>query len=158
MFSKDVVGGFALTKGIGIDADDLIAFEKALIDARINKFNLIPVSSVLPAGFEELTIDEFIDTLEIGDPLCCVLSKTNTIRRCAGVAIAIPKNKMQHGMIAEATAENLDALKEKLQKRITALAQLNNIRDYTIKSLEVDLSQSKEEAVGIVAAVLNWYR
>jgi arginine decarboxylase len=96
---------FFLTKGVGIHKNYLQAFELALEKAGISRFNLVPVSSILPPGCKKISKDEGLKYLKDGQIVFTVLSKnaTNEPNRliAASIGCAIPADQSQYGFIAE---------------------------------------------------------
>jgi arginine decarboxylase len=96
---------FFLTRGVGVHEDKLVSFEMALRDARIPQFNLVTVSSILPPGCEQVTIDEGLKQLSAGQIVFCVLSRNETNSPgdliSASVAVARHTDPAHHGYIAE---------------------------------------------------------
>ena len=94
-----------LTRGIGRDEDKLIAFEYALRDARIQQFNLVPVSSIIPPNCKLVPIDEGLKELKDGQILFLVLSKkeSNKLNETvsASISITFPSDPTKYGYVAE---------------------------------------------------------
>lgn len=93
------------TKGVGKHRDNLQSFEEALRDAGIAAFNLVRVSSIYPPHCKILSRQRGLAGRAPGEIVFCVLaeSRTNEPNRlaCAGIGLAIPADKSQHGYIAE---------------------------------------------------------
>ena len=96
---------FFLTRGVGVHQDKLVSFEMALRDARIPQVNLVTVSSILPPGCEQVSIDEGLKHLSAGQIVFCVLSRNETDKSgdliSASVAVARHTDPAHHGYIAE---------------------------------------------------------
>lgn len=96
---------FFLTKGVGIHKNRLQAFELALEKAKISKFNLVSVSSILPPNCRKISREEGLKYLKPGEIVFVVMSKnaTNEPNRliAASIGCAIPKDPKQYGYIAE---------------------------------------------------------
>ena len=94
-----------LTKGLGRDQDKLIAFEYALRSAKIQQFNLVPVSSIIPPHCEVVSVDEGLKELKEGQILFLVLSReeSNHLHQnvSASISMALPKDPAKYGYIAE---------------------------------------------------------
>jgi arginine decarboxylase len=95
-----------LTKGTGVHKDRLASFELALRDARIEKFNLVCVSSILPPNCKIVSIEKGLLELKPGSIVHCVLARneTNEPHRlmAAAVGTAVPMdNKENYGYISE---------------------------------------------------------
>ncbi len=93
------------TKGVGRHEDPLVSFELALRDARIEKFNLVPVSSVYPPNCIEVSREEGLKELKPGQIVFCVMAKftSNEVGKTiyASIGVAIPENKNLNGYITE---------------------------------------------------------
>lgn len=94
-----------LTKGAGIHREKLQSFELALRDAKIEKCNLVRVSSIFPPGCRIISRNQGSKLLQPGQITFCVLSEnaTNEPNRliAASVGIAIPADITQHGYLSE---------------------------------------------------------
>jgi len=94
-----------LTRGIGRHREKLASFEEALRDAKIARFNIVPVSSIFPPNCKVVPVSKGLERLSSGQILHCVISRnaTDENRRLisASVGLAIPKNRNIHGYISE---------------------------------------------------------
>jgi len=94
-----------LTKGVGVHRNKLTSFELALRDAKIEKFNLVYVSSILPPDCKVIPRDEGVNLLKPGQIVFCVLAKneTNEPNRLisAAIGLARPKESNQYGYLSE---------------------------------------------------------
>lgn len=93
------------TKGVGRHIDALVSFELALRDAGIEKFNLVPVSSIYPPYCEIVSFEEGIKELTPGQIVFCVMSKITSCEQnkkiFASVGVAIPPDPSLHGYLTE---------------------------------------------------------
>ncbi len=97
---------YFFTKGKGIHKEYLQSFELALRDARIEKCNLVSVSSILPPKCKRiLSLDEAVGLVEPGQLTAVVLARnaTNEPNRliAASIGVAIPADETQHGYLSE---------------------------------------------------------
>ena len=94
-----------LTKGSGMHREKLQSFELALRDAKIEKCNLVRVSSIFPPGCKIISRNQGSKELQPGQITFCVLSEnaTNEPNRliAASVGIAVPADLTQHGYLSE---------------------------------------------------------
>ena len=92
---------FFISSGIGISEHQLVAFDNALIDARIANYNLLRVTSILPAGATQANSIE----LREGSPLLTAFARidSNTPGDCiaTAVGVAIPSSSGDVGVIME---------------------------------------------------------
>ncbi len=93
------------TKGVGRHEDALISFELALRDAGIEKFNLVPVSSIYPPGCIEVNREEGLKELRPGQIVFLVMSRFTSNEEgktiYASLGIAIPENRNLNGYLTE---------------------------------------------------------
>jgi len=93
------------TKGAGVHKDRLASFEAALRDAKIEKFNLVYVSSIFPPGCKTVTVDEGLKHLTPGQIVYCVMarSETNEPNRLvsAAIGVAVPQDSNRYGYLSE---------------------------------------------------------
>jgi arginine decarboxylase len=96
---------FFLTSGIGVHRERLAAFELALRDADIEQQNLVSVSSILPAGCEQIEREEGAGTLRPGEITFCVMARTETNepgrRIHSSIGLARPADPAMYGYISE---------------------------------------------------------
>lgn len=94
-----------LTEGVGIHREKLTSFEMALRAAGIARYNLVRVSSILPARCELVGREEGVEMLRPGQVLFTVLSEAATNepsrRVVASIGLAIPKDPDHYGYISE---------------------------------------------------------
>jgi len=93
------------TKGVGRHKEYLQSFELALRDARIEKCNLVTVSSIFPPGCKRITADEGIRDLQPGQITFAVMARnqTNEPNRliAASIGVATPADTTQYGYLSE---------------------------------------------------------
>ncbi len=96
---------FFLTKGVGRHREALSSFELALRDAKINRFNLVTVSSIVPPGCKQVSREQGVDMLKAGEIVFLVLARnsTNEPHRlvASSIGVAIPSNPEEYGFLAE---------------------------------------------------------
>jgi arginine decarboxylase len=93
------------TKGVGKHKEYLASFELALRDAKIEKYNLVTVSSIYPVGCKRIPIDKGLQELKPGQIVHCVMARnsTNEPNRliASSIGVAIPKDKKMYGYLSE---------------------------------------------------------
>jgi arginine decarboxylase len=94
-----------LTKGVGRHREKLASFELALRMAKIEKYNIVNVSSILPPNVKVTSREKAVKELETGQILFCVVSRaqTNEPNRLisASIGVAIPADNKAYGYISE---------------------------------------------------------
>ncbi len=100
-----VPGKMFFTKGVGRHKDYLQSFELALRDAKIEKCNLVTVSSIYPPGCKRIPTDEGLKLLEPGQITFSVMARnaTNEPNRliAASIGVATPADTTQYGYLSE---------------------------------------------------------
>lgn len=119
------------TKGIGVHEKDMRAFEEALRDAGVHTCNFVKVSSVIPPGCKLISKEEGIKLLRPGQITFAIMAQSMTNEPeqiiTAGIGMAQPKDKTQHGFLTEAeeiigrTAEDVeqDVIEMSIENLIT---------------------------------------
>jgi len=103
--SKLVPQKVFFTAGVGVHEDSLVSFELALRDAGIEKFNLVPVSSIYPPGCEIVDRVEGLKELHPGQIVFCVMARhtSNEAGKTiyASIGAAIPDDPSLNGYLTE---------------------------------------------------------
>lgn len=93
------------TKGVGRHKDYLQSFELALRDAKIEKCNLVTVSSIFPPGCKRIPTEEGLKELQAGQITFAVMARnaTNEPNRliAASIGVATPADSTQYGYLSE---------------------------------------------------------
>lgn len=93
------------TKGVGRHKDYLQSFELALRDAKIEKCNLVTVSSIYPPGCRRISTEDGLRALQPGQITFAVMARnaTNEPNRliAASIGVATPSDASQYGYLSE---------------------------------------------------------
>ena len=93
------------TKGVGRHKEYLASFEAALRVAKIEKFNLVTVSSIYPVGVQRVSLEEGLKELNPGQIVHAVMARnaTNEPNRliASSIGAAIPADKSMYGYLSE---------------------------------------------------------
>lgn len=94
-----------LTRGVGKHKEKLASFEMALRDAKLAHFNIVRVSSILPAGARIVARRSGLRRLDPGQIVFAIVSDnaTNEPHRlvAASIGIARPKDPERYGYLSE---------------------------------------------------------
>ncbi len=94
-----------LTKGVGRHKERLAAFEEALRNARIARFNLIHVSSIYPPHCKLVSPNKGLRKLKSGQIVAVVLARNETEENrrllATSIGVAIPADRNQYGYLSE---------------------------------------------------------
>ena len=94
------------TKGVGRHKEQLSAFEAALRDAGIERFNLVHVSSIFPPACKRIAREDGLKHLSPGQIVFCVMARNQTnepnrlLAASIGLARPTEKEKM-YGYLSE---------------------------------------------------------
>ncbi len=152
------------TKGKGSADNELEAFEHALRDAGIEKFNLVRVSSIIPPNCRIISPEEGLHKLEPGKIVFLVLSRIDSKEEgkliSASVGAAIPEKDYGYLSEYEAVGESQSISSAKAKK--LAVSMLNTSRSagaivghITTRSVSVSCRVRKGKwGCAVAAAVL----
>ena len=127
------------TRGIGHADEKLISFENALKDAQIACYNLVRVSSILPAKCEQIPLENGIKQLNPGQIVYSVISEItyngNSPNKeknvFASIGIAKPKDKNLYGYLSEYSGANRNLEDVKKESCNLAMKLLQSSRNDT---------------------------
>lgn len=93
------------TKGVGRDKEYLASFELALRNAKIEKYNIVTVSSIFPIGCKRIPIEKGLKELLPGQIIHAVMARnaTNEPNRliASSLGVALPADKSMYGYLSE---------------------------------------------------------
>lgn len=140
------------TKGVG--PTRIAAYDAALAAVDLHNYNLVPVSSIIPASASVETVDSLPDLGPAGHQLWVVEAKAvNSRPVSAGLAWVKPSD--DSGVIYEAAGPtNIETIRERLRCGLTRGLQLRS-RDIETESLKsLTISARPEVDEGYAAAVV----
>ncbi len=107
-----------ISRGKGSSENGLPSFDKALIDAGVGNYNLVRLSSILPAECEWINVDDITKHIKEGSLLPTAYSTITSDHRgdtiVSTIGVGIPMDKKNVGVIMEYSTKNVsekDALK-----------------------------------------------
>lgn len=142
--------------GIGKHEDRLMSFELALRDAGIEKFNLVPVSSILPPGCVVVEKEEGLKKLHPGEIVFCVMARYTSCDEgkeiFASIGVAIPDNKDLNGYIAEHSGEWYEGAEKHAENLAAEMVRTQG--NGTSRTLSITAKGSVEKCTTAVAAAV----
>ena len=142
---------FFLTKGVGVDREELTSRELALREAQIETYNLVKVSSILPPDCRRVSRKRGLEFLKPGQIVYYVISenKTNEPNRLisSAIGVAVPTNKKKYGYLSEHHAFGETAKKSGEYAEDLAATMLS-----TTLGIEFDLETAWDERKQIYRA------
>lgn len=146
---------YYITSGSGKSQYKLVAFDKALIEAGISNYNLVRVSSILPAScFRRDNID-----VEFGSPLhtayAVAYSDKQGEKIATAVAVGIPKSNSDIGIIMEAVGTSAIETEETAKNMVIEAMDNHGI---ILDHIEASSTEAVVERgfISLVSAVSLW--
>ena len=149
---------FFLVSGSGLSKiSRLNAFDRALVDARIDQCNLVPVSSILPR--DAMPVD--YTYINPGTITFCVLSRIdNESVKSIGTGIGWAmcegiKIKERFGIVAEDSGHKTDKeLDDDIKKKLWEMAEARNMKIIEHKIITKCLNVPKNQFGSVIAALI----
>ncbi len=157
MFENNYFKNFLLSSGVGEGANSLTSFDSALLKSGVANYNLVKVSSILPAHCLE---KEQVDLPE-GSPLYTAYASISsnvigeTIAACVGVGI--PEDVNNVGVIMEFSVIGTRETAE--TNVIEMIKEAMNNRGYKIKEIitrAADVTIKKEQYMTVFTGLSMW--
>ena len=146
---------YLLVGGTGTGPSKLNAFDRALQDAGTGNFNLVRVTSILPPGASEGSLEELRPGSIVFSAMGSITSNTPGEIISAAVAVGIPGDERLAGVLMEG---GFKLPREEAEKRVREMVRIamddRRIENYQIKSLAVDIQVRDLGAA--MASVLLW--
>lgn len=148
---------FYISSGAGESQYKLVAFDNALIAAGISNYNLLKVSSILPSFCEQC---DKVDAKE-GSPLltafATIASDKKGMRLASAIAVGIPKDKSNIGVIMEYGDEQISANEAEHQAINMIRESMKNHRIEVEKILSSSIEGTVQEGyLSLVSAIVLW--
>ncbi len=148
---------FTLSVGCGHSNSIINAFDRALISAGISDFNLIKISSILPPNcLQEKSVQINKGSL-LPTAFSCIHANSVGTHLAAAVAIGIPVNPDNIGVIIECSDFSSKAEVEQFA-RSNAIQAMNdrNIKVKTVVSVSTECFVETQDDYCALAAVSLW--
>ncbi len=147
---------YKIVSGSGKSKFPLVAFDKALLDAGIGNFNLVKVSSILPAHCmysEEITLTP-------GSILYAAYASVTITKGESGqtaVAVAISENSDENGVIFETSSkENLENCELLVENMCTEAMEERNRKIKIIEKSSQKILAENDMFLSAISAVVMW--
>ena len=148
---------FKISSGAATAEQELVAFDKALIDAGISNYNLLRVSSILPIGCH---LTDTLDKLEGSALLVAYGSISSDVPGetiASAVGVGVPKDKKRVGVIMEfagvTEAKNADEI---VRKMVSDAMKNHGIDCEEILSSSVEKTVIAGEYASVISSVVLW--
>ncbi len=157
----EMTGGFNMNKyfigtGSGNSTYDLNAFDNALLASGIADYNLVKLSSILPANCQRVDSVDLPKGMFLHTAFSRCIENRPGIIISASVAIAIPKNNAISGVIMEVSGDYEPETASKIACTMVRIAmQERGITEYDIEKGTISMI-TREGFNCVVAAVSIW--
>lgn len=148
---------FALVKGHGEGYTQLNAFDQALLNAGIGDTNLMRMSSIIPPGAEEIDHIDLPPGALIPVAYGSISSSKPGQIISAAIAVALPEQSDQPGVIMELEDEApLAEVEEKVHQMAAEAFRYRGRRYREIKTIGAE--HRVEQHGSVIAAAVLWYK
>ena len=148
---------FMISSGAAAAKQELVAFDKALIEAGISNYNLLRVSSILPIGCCQA---DAVDKLEGSALLVAYGSHSSNIPGetiASAVGIGVPKDKNRVGVIMEfAGVSDAAEAEETVRKMVSDAMENHGIDCDEILTSSVETTVIAGEYASVISSVALW--
>jgi len=146
---------YFLVSGASEGYTPLNAFDGALIQAGIGNTNIIKMSSIVPPHCKLVAPIAFPPGALVPAAYACITSDVPREIISAGVAVALPEDKNQNGLIMEYSAKGD---RDKIEEVVRNMAvEGMKLRRWEIKDLKSIAIEYKVKKIGaVLAAVVLW--
>lgn len=148
---------FYLNSGLGYGDYFLTSFDDALLNSGVGNYNLVKVSSILPAGCRQ---NEFINIIE-GSPLhiayAAVSSNIRNDLISSAIAVGIPTDKTKIGVIMEFAGHEPEIYAREVAESMVKEAMVK--RKYELDKILItscETSSFEGEYVTAFAGIAMW--
>lgn len=147
---------YFLTAGHSEGYMPLNAFDGALLDAKVGDTNLVKMSSILPPRCEEIKPIQLPGGALVPLAYAAITSSIPGEKIAAAVAVAIPEDKNEPGLIMEYSAKGHKEDAEAIVRKMAEEGfKMRNRKLKEIKSIAIEHTVEKNGAA--FAAVVLWY-
>ena len=133
-------GFYFLTQGIGCGNTLLTSFDSALLNSGIANYNLVKISSILPAGSTECDFVPLKDGSILHTAYASLTSNQESATISAVVGVAIPQDDSKVGVIMEYSA--YCSKQEAIAQVDLMLKEAMKNRGYLIKEIKMAASET----------------
>lgn len=152
-----------ISKGIGISKKGLPSFDRALLDAGVGNYNLVRLSSILPAEHEWVPVQSLPVKLQEGSLLPTAYSTITSDEVgdiiVSSIGVGIPRNSKNVGVIMEYSDKNISE-KQALETLHEMITEAFDVRGWDLDNIISDVISCKVEEAGTkyttFACIAEW--
>ena len=146
---------YFLVSGASDGYTALNAFDAALLQAGIGNTNIVKMSSIVPPHCQRISPISLPPGALVPAAYACITSDVPGEIISAGVAIALPEDENQNGLIMEYSAKGERRKIEEILRNMVVEGM--KLRGWKIKDLQTVVSEYRVKRIGAtLAAVVLW--
>lgn len=151
------MGRIHVAAGVGIASTEMASYDAALADANLHNYNLVSVSSIVPADATVTAVDRAPDLGPAGNRLTVVEARRTVAPDSDADAIAAGLGWATGpgpGLFYEVTGDDADDVRDRIHRGLDAGAELRNweLSDRETLVADADPAESQYTTVVVVAA------
>lgn len=131
---------YTVFSSIGVGSTKLNSFDDALICSKVANYNLVKISSILPAGSEKCNFVNLEEGAILHTAYASITSKEKNTVCSASIGIAIPTEPTRVGIIMEFSGFCTKNIAEETVKNMLTEAMVK--RNYEIKEFQIVSSET----------------
>lgn len=152
-----------MSKGVGVSKDGLPSFDKALIEAGVGNYNLVRLSSILPAEHVWVQPENIAEHIPEGSLLPTAYSTiTSDIEGdfiVSTIGVGLPADRSKVGVIMEYSTKNVTE-KEALDVLFRMIQEAFEVRGWKLENIVSTSISAKVEEAGTkyttFACIAEW--
>ena len=154
---------YCVSSGVGVSDKYLPSFDKALLSAGIGNYNLVRLSSILPAKCARVYAGDITEHIKEGSLLptayATISSNVPNERIASGIGIGFPKNRDRVAVIMEFSAKGM--AKEDVNLVLKSmLEEAFEVRGWELAAMEIEAVDAVVDEAGnnctTFACVSEW--
>lgn len=102
-----IANKYTIRRGVGYSDKYLTSFDKALIEAGVGNYNLVRLSSILPAGCEMTSVIDLKEGSLLPTAYSTISSDVKGDHLVSCIGVGIPKDESKVGIIMEYSRKNV---------------------------------------------------
>ncbi len=154
---REYPSNYLLASGVGSSFWELVAFDNALISAGISNYNLLKVSSILPAGCVERDGLTLLEGSAVLTSYGTISSNICGEQIASAVAVGIPADEDSVGVIMEYAGRCDAETAETVAREMVREAMRNHgIRCREIKSNSAEAIAEDGAYTTVISALVFW--
>lgn len=134
------ITNYYITQGTGDGNTELTSFDKALLASGISNYNLVRISSILPADCKENKSISLCEGSILHTAYAVHMSHEEGKRIAAAIGVAIPEDNSKIGVIMECSGCSSQNDAEKQVRKMLQEAMTN--RGYSIKEIKISACET----------------